>query len=307
MRFSIRFADKIVGTLVIIALALLIFVVFMLGKNQRWFVHDKQYKTYFSSASGVSHNMAIQYKGFTIGHVKKIKLAEDDNVEVSFNIFEEYNDRVREGSMVELQASPIGLGSSFVFYPGKGKQLAEGVTIPEINSAEAKQLISSGLAERTETSDRINAIINQVNSLLASLNTSLGEKDDDGKTSLNRVIAELEETAMGINDIVSSISRRIDPILGNVETILEPEGDVISNITDILRSISGVADSIDKTIAVIPENLPQIKILLSDLHSTLVEAEKMIVSLNNNPLLKGGIPEIKETGPGGANPRNIEF
>jgi len=307
MRFSIRFADKIVGTLVIIALSILIFVIFMLGRNQRWFVHDYQYKTYFSSASGINNNMAIQYKGFTIGHVKKIKLAEDDNVEVTFNIFEEYNDRVREGSLVELQASPIGLGSSFVFYPGKGKQLAEGVTIPEINSVEAKQLLASGLAERTETSDRINAIINQVNSILASVSNSLAEKDDDGKTSINRVIADLETTVAGIKDIVNSISRQIDPILGNVETILEPEGAVISNITDILRSISGVINSIDKTIAVIPENLPQIKILLSDLHSTLVEAEKMIVSLNNNPLLKGGIPEIKETGPGGANPRNIEF
>jgi len=307
VKFSIRFADKIVGTLVILALAILIFVIFMLGRNQRWFVHDYQYKTYFSSASGVSTNMAIQYKGFTIGHVKKITLAEDDNVEVIFNIFEEYNDRVREGSMVELQASPIGLGSSFIFYPGKGKELPEGVTIPEINSNEAKKLLTSGLAERVESSDSINAIITQVNSLLASLNTSLGVKDDEGRTSLNRIIADLEDTAAGINDVVGSISRQIDPILGNIETILEPDGAVISNIADILGSLSGVMESLDKTISVIPENLPQIKMLLSDLHNALIEAEKLMVSLLNNPLLKGGVPEVNETGPGGANPRNMEF
>jgi len=307
MKFSIRFADQIVGTLVILGLAMLVFVIFMLGRNQRWFVHDYQYKTYFSSASGISPNMAIQYKGFTIGRVKKITLAEDDKVEVIFNIFEEYNDRVREGSMVELQASPIGLGNAFVFYSGRGKQYPEGVVIPEINSKEAKELSSSVLAERVESSDSINTILTQVNSILASINSAFGEKDDEGETILNRIVYDLQNAVAGIDNVVNSIAKQIEPILGNVETILEPDGAIVSNITDILGSLSGAMDSVDKTIEVIPENLPQIKMLLSDLHSALIEAEKVIVSLTNNPLLKGGIPEVRETGPGGADPRNMEF
>jgi phospholipid/cholesterol/gamma-HCH transport system substrate-binding protein len=311
MKFSIRFADQIVGAFIISALAMMVFVVFMLGRNQRWFVHDFQYKTYFSSASGISQNMPIQYKGFTIGHVRRISyILKDDNVEVIFYIFAEYNDMVKEGSLVELRASPISFlgGSSFVFYPGKGEELLhEGVVIPEINSREAKELSSSIKAERVESGDSINSILTHVNSLVASINSSLGERDDEGKTILNQMVFELQETVTGINKVVNSLSRQVEPILGNVETILEPDGAVFSKITEILGSLSGTMNSVDKTIAVIPENLPQIKMTLSDLHSALVEAEKVIVSLTNNPLLKGGIPEVRETGPGGADPRNLEF
>ncbi|MCL1958043.1 MAG: MCE family protein, partial [Spirochaetes bacterium] len=164
MKFSIRFADKIVGALVLLGLALLIFVIFMLGKNQRWFARDRQYKTYFTSASGISPNMAVQYKGFTIGHVKKIRLSDDDSVEVSFTIFEEYGDRVKDGSVVEILINPIGLGNTFIFYTGRGaKLIPEGNTIPEINSAEGRRLVLMGLVDRQEsTGDAITGIMNQV-------------------------------------------------------------------------------------------------------------------------------------------------
>jgi phospholipid/cholesterol/gamma-HCH transport system substrate-binding protein len=65
--------------------------------------------------------------------------------------------------------------------------------------------------------------------------------------------------------------------------------------------------SVEKTIEFVPTQLPQIAILLSDVHSALTEAEKLIVALTNNPLLRSGVPEIKETGPGAATTRNLEF
>jgi phospholipid/cholesterol/gamma-HCH transport system substrate-binding protein len=77
MKFSIRFADQVVGALVLLALAILIVVIFMLGINQRWFIRDPLYKTYFSSVSGLSRNMAVQYMGFTIGNVKNFGLVTD--------------------------------------------------------------------------------------------------------------------------------------------------------------------------------------------------------------------------------------
>jgi len=46
MRFSIRFADQVVGTLVVLALAILIFAILMVGRSQRWFVQDYEYRTY---------------------------------------------------------------------------------------------------------------------------------------------------------------------------------------------------------------------------------------------------------------------
>ncbi|MDR2941337.1 MAG: MlaD family protein [Treponema sp.] len=329
MKFTIRFADKIVGTLVVIALAMLIVVIFMLGKNQRWFAKDYKYKSYFASAKGLGVNMAVQYKGFTIGNVKRIRLADDDMVEVDFTIFEEYHQRVREGSVVGLQVSPIGLGNTFMFYPGKGEKImGEDSIIPEINSFQAAQLIQMGLAGTPVNDDSIGNIINQVTMLIETVNKSLGE-----------ILGDAEAAIGGVSDVIQNISGQLNPILNNVETltvdlntkvkpiltnvetltdqlsapsgtvmsILDNNGPVLSNITETLNSITSIMNSLEKTIEFVPAQLPQVAILLSDLHSALAEAEKMIIALNNNPLLRGGVPEQKETGPGAATPRDLDF
>ena len=107
MKFTIRFADQIVGVFIILALGIVIFAIFMLGSSQRWFSRDYYFRTYFPSATGLSQNMAVQYKGFTIGHVKSIKLDANDQVEVRFTVFDTYIDRVRHGSMVDVSTSPL--------------------------------------------------------------------------------------------------------------------------------------------------------------------------------------------------------
>ena len=320
MKFSIRFADKIVGFLVILALALLIFVIFMLGKNQRWFTKDSQYRTYFNSASGLSTNMAVQYKGFTIGNVKKISLSEDDSVEVIFTIFEEHSHRVKEGSVVELNASPIGLGSSFLFYPGRGlEQLPEDSIIPEINSPLAKQLMAAGMVNRPDsTGDAISNIVNQVNTLLDTINISLIGSGGADDPSLRQIINNVEKATADIGELAQSLSSQLDPILnsidsvtgklsdpsGTVMSILDGENSVYTDLTASLDSISSILNNIEKTSDLFPSQLPS---LLADLNAALRSAQDVLIALTNNPLLKRGVPERTETGPAGANPRNLEF
>ncbi|MCL2244509.1 MAG: MlaD family protein [Treponema sp.] len=469
MKFSIRYADQVVGVLVILGLAILVAVVFLLGSTQRWFARDFNYITYFNSAAGLSPNMAVQYKGFTMGRVKKIMLTEADSVEVIFTIFEEYNHRVKEGSIVEVNVSPIGLGSSFVFHPGKGGVLQEKASkdpqdwpvIPEINSLKAREYIRTGLASRPESSDSISNIINQVNMLLETINVALAGSEGAESLALGQILINLEEVTAGITELVQSISVQISPILANIEmltddlsvqispilaniellsndlslqlnpllaqvnpilenietltgelstqinpllaqvspilgnvdtllgdlstqispilsnietltgdlseqinpilanvetltdglssqinpiltgvdtligdlssqigpilsnvvtltdqlaepsgtimSILDSEGPVYTDLVGLLDSISGILGSLDNVVEFIPGQLPQIALILSNVRTALVEAEKLIVSLTNNPLFKGGVPEIKETGPGAATPRNLEF
>ena len=455
MKFSIRFADQIVGVLVILGLAILVAVVFLLGSSQRWFARDFQYITYFNSAAGLSPNMAVQYKGFTMGRVKKIQLTEADSVEVIFTIFEEYNHRVKEGSIVEVNVSPIGLGSSFIFHPGKGVLLQEKASkdpqdwavIPEINSLKAREYIRNGLANRPESSDSISNIINQVNALLETINVALAGTSGAESLVLGQILLNVEAVTASLTGLVQSISEQITPILANLETIsddlsvqispilanletitddlsgqispilanletitddlsgqispilanvetitgdlstqitpiltnvetltndlstqitpiltnvetltgdlstqitpiltnvetltgdlstqinpilsnletlsnqlaepsgtvmsiLDSEGPIYSEIVELLNSVTGILNNIDKVIEFVPGQLPQIALLLANLQGVLVEAQKVIISLTNNPLLKGGVPEIKETGPGAATPRNLEF
>ncbi|MDR2543928.1 MAG: MlaD family protein [Treponema sp.] len=328
MKFSIRHADKIVGTLVVLGLAMLVFVIFMLGSSQRWFKSDTQYRTYFTSASGISVNMPIQFRGFSIGNVKRIRLAEDDRVEVVFSIFEEYAQRVKVGSLVEFLESPIGLGSTFIFHPGFIDELipADGV-IPEINSIEAKALIASGLAVRPESgADNINAILNEVRILLESINVASEENEEE--PALSQIVKNLELATNDLADIMSdveiiasdassslgAIMRDFEAITGKlaapdgiVMTVLDSEGAVYTSLEESIVSIASIIDSLDRTAQFLPAQLPQIGVLISQLNVTLITVQDVLVALANNPLLRGGIPVRTETGPGGANPRNLEF
>jgi phospholipid/cholesterol/gamma-HCH transport system substrate-binding protein len=312
MKFSIRFADKIVGTLVILALAILIFVIFMLGSNQRWFARDYQYKTYFTSASGLSINMAIQYKGFTIGNVKKISLTENDEVEVQFTIFEEHRDRVRNGSLVEALISPIGLGNTFIFHPGRGEKLIpEGMLIPEVSSAEAKALIAAGLVTRPEsTADDINAILSQVRLLIETVNIALSGSEGSAELDIGRIIGNLSDITSGFVPIVENLEKVMEQAsapLGTLMAILDGQGDFYSSLEQAIVSLAGIIESLDTTAEFLPTAVPQLTVLISQLNVTISSVQNLLTALENNPLLKGGVPERRESGPGGASPRDMEF
>jgi phospholipid/cholesterol/gamma-HCH transport system substrate-binding protein len=337
MKFTIRFADQIVGALIILGLGALIFVVFMLGSNQRWFSRDYQFKSYFSSASGLSDNMSVLYKGFTIGHVKSFDLADDDRVEVWFTVFDTYISRVRWGSVVEVIQSPIGLGSQFFFYPGVGPDLVEeGELIPAINSPEGKRFLADGMVSIPDRDDSISIIMNRANTLLDTLNNVLAQVQEafegTDRTTLGRTLGDVEMAAAGIQsmtetlpaavlDSIYSITGQLEPILadlnevsaklvapdGTVSAVLDSQGEVYTRLVDSLNSISGTLRNLERTSEFIPSQLPQVAVLLSDLQTTLRTAEDVLTALTNNPLLKNGIPPRVETRTGGTSPRDISF
>lgn len=339
MKFTIRFADQIVGVLIVIGLGALIFVVFMLGSNQRWFSRDYVFKSYFSSASGLNKNMNVLYKGFTIGKVKSFDLADDDRVEVWFTVFDTYISRVRYGSVVEIIQNPIGLGSQFLFYSGQGVQVEEGDLIPAINSPEGKRLLSTGLAVVPEQDDTISIIMNRANGVLDTLNGVLTQLEGafagTDQTSLGRTMGNVEMAASGLKEMsetlpaalsesigtVNGIVGQLEPILtdlrtfstrvadpeGTISALLDSDGEVYTNLLDSLEAISGTLRNLEKTSDFIPSQLPQVAMLISELRTTLKTAEDVLVALTNNPLLKNGIPPRTETRTGGTSPRDISF
>src|SRR5574344_972688 len=118
MKFKIRHADKIVGFFSIVALAALIVIIFSIGSKQNWFTKKYHFRTQFETASNISAEMALQYKGFTIGKVSNVTLR-DDVVWADWYILDEYYNYAKYGSVVELVVSPIGLGTQFVFHPDR--------------------------------------------------------------------------------------------------------------------------------------------------------------------------------------------
>jgi phospholipid/cholesterol/gamma-HCH transport system substrate-binding protein len=323
MKLMIRFADQIVGALIIIAVGILVFVIFMLGSSQRWFVRDNDYLTYFSSASGLSPNMPVIYKGYTIGRVKKVEFnMEKDRMDVRFSIFKEYTDKVKKGSRVDLQSSPISAlgGNQFLFYPGKGFEkdpLPPETLIPPAYYPESQNLPDKDLVSVPPRDDGISNIIFQVGALLGTINESLGDGRltaivEDIKMTIGKVSGDLDiEKLMG--ELIPAIanfrqlSDRISEPDNSIMSFLNSEGDIYGNIVRTLEAASGTLQQLEGTTGDIHSQTPQIAASLSKLLSALKSVNQVLDSVKNNPLLKGGVSEQTETRAGGSNARNMEF
>ncbi|MDR1429228.1 MAG: MlaD family protein [Spirochaetaceae bacterium] len=326
MKFRIRFADQIVGLFLILALASLAFVIVMLGGKQRWFARDYLYKTYLESATGISENMALQYKGFTIGNVKSIDLSDDDRVEVVFSVHDRYQSRVREGSLVELQVNPLGLGNHFVFYPGLGLgEVEEGAWIPSVSSPEGRAYINDGLAYVPAQADNITLIIGRVNTALDSVNRVALQIQEafagTGETALGRTVRSADQTLEAAAANLDPLLRDIRRITENLEQVsavlaspdnalmntLDVEGPVYTSLAASLRSVSGTLGHLDKASSYLPSQMPQITVLIAEVREAVKTAEDVLVAMSNSPLLRRGIPDQVETRSSGTSPRDIQF
>ncbi|MDR3162100.1 MAG: MlaD family protein [Spirochaetaceae bacterium] len=342
MKFKIRFADQIVGVFIVAALISLIFVIIMLGTRQRWFAKDFFYKTYFDSAAGLGDTMVVQYKGFPIGRVRSVTLTNDDQVEVTFSIYDQYQNRVREGSLVELIVSPIGLGNQFVFHPGRGEDiLEEGTLVPVVNSPQGRNFVRLGLANIPPRDDRINQLMAQVDRTLENLNTQIFPGVDVLLKDMDAVLVEVKEAVAGTDATVLGrtlggvdelVNQDLDTILADAASILEdikgisgdlevlaarlsdPQGAVLTaldrngavyqNLEASLKSIAGTLRNLERTSALLPAQVPGV---LAEVRNVLQGAQDLLTSLLNNPLLKGGVPIQVEIQTGGTNPRDIPF
>jgi phospholipid/cholesterol/gamma-HCH transport system substrate-binding protein len=254
--------------------------------------------------------MAVQYKGFTIGHVKSIKLADDGRVEVTFNVFDIYNDYVKEGSLVEVKESPIGFGSQFNFYPGKGNDLKPGDFVPMRNSPEGREMVARGLAI-------IPAQVDLIADLLAMANTMV---DDIMKTlegvnlaleGLNTPTDHVSPTALGQTLVnVQTITSNLADDLANpsgIRRVINGDGDSINALEASLVSVSGILDNLERSTHSLPREMPHIYSLISNTRGAVHAAENVLVAVQNNPLLRRGVPAQAEVDSSGTNPRNVRF
>ena len=332
MKFKIRHADKIVGILTIIAVVFLVAVIFLLGSKQRWFSKKYYYMTILQTSSGVSENMPIIYKGFTIGNVDSVKLNSEDLVEVSFHIVDEYRDKAREGCMVNINRSPIGLGNQFYFYAGLGELLEDNTIIPLIDSYEGRKLMAEGLSQVTHVEDDLSTLVTRANEFLETINLVLAEAGDaiigTDSTALGRMIGSAEITIANISAATSNLDGQLSEALTGVQKIisdvtavtselsspdssvlkiLDSDGKVYKDLENSIHSLSGTLSNIEKTTGMLPGEMPQVSGLIEDLRVTIKSAEDVLESLKNNPLLKKGFTDKAATESGGNSPRNIPF
>lgn len=295
MKFKIRFADQIVGFFSLLALALLLGFVFALGASQNWFVKKNTYYTYFTSGSGFSVGMDVSYKGFSIGKIKDVKL-DGSSVRVEYYILSDYSEYVKENSLVELITSPIGLGSSFVFHPGKGPELLPSDSeIYRLDSFAAREIIEAKKIRLESQEDSIGVLMKKVSSIFDNVNLILFGINNalSGRGESNTPIRQIVGNVGEITKNLSALTDTLNSEDGAVPSLLGPSlsGDldsVIKNISVVMAELTSIAGNAD---SLIDNAMPEVDSVLIQLNSALLEVQDVLTGVKNNPLIRGGVPD----------------
>jgi phospholipid/cholesterol/gamma-HCH transport system substrate-binding protein len=309
MKFRIRYADKFVGVLAIAAVVMVILVIVLIGRGQRWFRRDVTFKAELTTAQGLAANMSIQYKGVSVGRVRNFTLNPRSGlVSVDLLVYREYRFLVTEGATLELQVSPIGLGNQFVLNPvartegTRIRPLRRDSVIPTISpvATDINGIINSAAGVFTSLNDEIlpglDAVLNGQNgegglitaaadlaSLIAGLQDSL--TTEDGGSQISALLASVQTSLDDLNTTTGGLS---EP--GGVLKLVDKDGDIYTQLVQALETINAILNDTGKTFNQVPSAMPQVKALISQLNMAIVSAQQILTSLTNNPLLKNGIP-----------------
>ena len=175
-RKEIQWSQLKVGTLVLVAVAILIFLIFLMsGSTGGLFASKLMLRSYFDNASGLKNGAPVTLEGVTIGNVKRIRVVPSRNpkpVEVTMQIGERSVPFLHVDSTTVIAQAGV-LGDSFVDITSKG---ATGP--PPGNNAELSSVDAPSIQEVVNTSEvalkHITTLMGKVDLFFDTLNSKKG-------------------------------------------------------------------------------------------------------------------------------------
>ena len=325
MKLRYRFANQVVGVFVILAVALTVVLIVLMGANQRWFKKNYYYHSNFTTASDLSTGMSITFRGFTIGKVTAITLQEDNNVDVEFYVQEEFIDKVNEDSLIQVVTSPLG-GGQIIFHQGRlpTGPPPEGSVIPTYDSKQGLRLREENRVIVLRSSDVIAQALGQIDPILQNVDrvlVNLAVLTDDLNAALKGessgplagilagaegAVAELEQTVVRVNQVIDDTMEQVDSLLAEVTGITsniekttaalqDPTG-LITMLLDPKGSIATLLNDDNVLFDQIVGIIGDLELSIGSLQGSIADVEQFTEYLNTTqPQLTSILEEGRQT------------
>ena len=297
--------DRVVGIFIIVVLALTVGSVVLIGRGKDWFRPTVTYYAEFKENYNLAPGSPVKLFRADIGKVRGVTLV-GDAVRVTLSIFEEYHTRFREDTVVTVE-SPTLIGSEFVAVrPGKpeSRLIEPGGTV----KSEEKRTLSEILAEYEleETAKRLTETIRNLADIvdelrdpegplfrsLRGIETNLKNVETvtadlrDGKGTVGQLLRSDE-----LIDRVNGSMERLDNVLQNLEGAA-PE--VTANLRESMEKIREITDHLEKGSRDVPAVIRTTKRGIQEIRDGVDEINRVVKSLEKNPLIRGNLPPRPE-------------
>lgn len=288
MSFKFKHLEKIVGVFLTLVILIIVTVIIFIGREQRWFEKHFEYSTKFLRGEGISTGMQVAVKGIQIGEVKSVYLNEDNWIEVSFSVYEEYYERIRKDSVVKLRAPLIG-SKVLELIPGEKDMpaLASGSYIWSMDTEEGARIMKE--KKKIEKPDEITRIMNNVELLTYNLSSTEGSLNQtlykiqgffdlltSEEGSLNQTLASLKE-----------ITRSIEEKEGSIGKFMDDNYELYNNIISLTEKLNAIMDDFQILSKTISDISPEIKAAIERSNRAMDEAIGLMKTLNENFFVRG--------------------
>lgn len=256
-----------VGLLVVLFAAMIVGAYAVL--QQSLFTKPTQkYIGEFPDAGGVAVGTRILLAGVRVGQVSSVELASTRLARVGLEIDEGV--RLPRGSAVQLPSSLIGLGENpLIIIPGPNDRdiLPEGSVLPGTKAS----ALDNFFPEARDTVKELNLTLASVRRLL---------DDENMKGGIEKLMATSDQTIAEFGNLAKKfggIAGKVDGLIAENQVLLRHAlTDARLAVGDIRRSTALVSEMLADD-----RWKDQAVLLLENLNSTSLKAEKLVVSLDN--------------------------
>jgi len=150
------------------------------------------------------------------------------------------------------------------------------------------------------TLDLLNQNLREMQSLMSSLNQDHNPDDGVILRMLNNV-ADISEDVADQTDDLQQLLDTANLAAANyadpdslIIKMLDPQGDqIFAPLSTTLYALGATLQDLQKIMRSLSQSNPELLLLINNLNETLEKSSKTLEALNNNPLLRKGIPESR--------------
>ena len=217
------------GGFVLLALALFIIFVWVLGSERQMFASQIPFHALFKDVKGLADGAPVRLGGITIGRVSKIAFPKDyhdPNIVVTILVNEEYLDRIRADSLVTIETQGL-LGDRFVsITTGTGNLVLPKAVLKTAEPADIAQVL-----QKAQT------IVDNTVKISQSINKFLGEEGGE------QALASASKSLKSLGSILDKVENG-SGFLHNLVYKDDPDNALIKNLTNASGDLSAVVKEV---------------------------------------------------------------
>jgi phospholipid/cholesterol/gamma-HCH transport system substrate-binding protein len=303
-----RREQAMVGLFVLVAAAILIFVIFAL--SGAWANRGNTYHTYFAFAGGIAPGTVVRYSGGPkIGRVESLKIDPQDpeRIEVTFSVKPEVpvktDSHVRIMSMTPLSENDVEI------FPGslQAPIAPHGALLPsepyvDFNSITerinelapaAEDLVKTLNARATElkaTVDRIDDLLNDANraNVAAALSSARGMLEED-RPAVKSTLQHVSQATSNLQPLLDNIQKtttQANQTLNHIDSMVgENRADLRQSVLDLRKSLAATTTLTAQLNQTLDVNADNVDALLENLRQLSDNLRELTDKIKTRPYL----------------------